>query len=121
LPEDKLVALFNGIDLSRFDPAVGREARQEVRARFQIAETAIVGLILAQDFERKGVRQAIRALAMVADRRLTLLIGGKPNPAEYRRLGQKLNMQDRGIFSGPVGKSGCVLSGSRLLSAAHPV
>ena len=102
LAEDRCATLFNGIDLNRFDPAVCREDRQAVRGRFQIADSSIVGLLLAQDFERKGVRQAIEALAKVSDRRVVLLIGGRPDPTKYRHLAESLRVQDRVIFSGPV-------------------
>jgi UDP-glucose:(heptosyl)LPS alpha-1,3-glucosyltransferase len=103
LPPEKLAALFNGVDLNRFNPAVGREARKEIRARYNIAESAIIALLLAQDFERKGVGQAIEALAGVDDQRLTLVIGGRPDPARYDRLAQRLGVRDRVIFVGAVG------------------
>jgi UDP-glucose:(heptosyl)LPS alpha-1,3-glucosyltransferase len=102
LPSGRLRSLFNGIDLGKFDPALYPAARAEIRQRLGIAESAILGLILAQDFERKGVRQAIEALAQAADDRLCLLIGGKPDATKYRRLAERLGLGGRVIFTGAV-------------------
>ena len=58
--------------------------------------------MLAQDFERKGLGQAIRALALVNDPKLILVVGGKQDPAKYRRLAASLGVAERVIFAGPV-------------------
>jgi UDP-glucose:(heptosyl)LPS alpha-1,3-glucosyltransferase len=100
LPDDKLVSLFNGIDLTKFDPALRPESRQLIRDRFSITHDEVVGLMLAQDFERKGLRQAIEALAKAPG--LVLLVGGKPDPAKYRQLAKSLGVSDRVIFAGQV-------------------
>jgi UDP-glucose:(heptosyl)LPS alpha-1,3-glucosyltransferase len=75
LPKEKLKKLFNAVDLSRFNPRE-REARGEV-----------TGLIIAQDFERKGVPEAIAATRMVnqsraaGESRLRLVVVGKEHAA----------------------------------------
>jgi UDP-glucose:(heptosyl)LPS alpha-1,3-glucosyltransferase len=102
LPADRLVALFNGIDLKKFDPAIGRERRLQVRDRYGIDSSAVVGLMLAQDFERKGLGPAIEAMGKSPDAKLVLLVGGKPDPAKYRRLVDGLGLGRRVIFAGPV-------------------
>jgi UDP-glucose:(heptosyl)LPS alpha-1,3-glucosyltransferase len=86
LGEDRLVKLFNGIDLRKFDPAARPEAGVELRKKLGISPQQIVGLMLAQDFQRKGLKEAMLALARVADQRLILLVAGKDDPSVYRRL-----------------------------------
>ena len=76
--------------------------RQEIRNRHQIPASAVVGLMLAQDFERKGLGETIEALAAVKDPRLTLLVGGKPDPSRYQRLAASLGVTQRVNFVGPV-------------------
>ncbi|HSZ56834.1 MAG TPA: glycosyltransferase family 4 protein [Tepidisphaeraceae bacterium] len=101
LPEAKLATLFNAVDLAKFDPASRRGAGDEARRRLQIAPDNIVALIIAQDFARKGLRQAIVATAKVDDPRLVLVVAGKQDPAAYRRLAQEHGVADRVIFAGP--------------------
>jgi UDP-glucose:(heptosyl)LPS alpha-1,3-glucosyltransferase len=67
LPPERIVKLFNAVNLERFEPAPPPEIpRKEINA-----------LIIANDFERKGVLQTIRAVERVDDRRLNLDIVGR--------------------------------------------
>jgi UDP-glucose:(heptosyl)LPS alpha-1,3-glucosyltransferase len=97
LAESRLVKLFNGINLQKFDPEARPEAGAELRKKLGISPQQIVGLMLAQDFQRKGLKEAIGALARVADQRLILLVAGKDDPSPYR----KLPGADRVRFAGP--------------------
>lgn len=97
LPESKLAALFNAVDLAKFDPAARPDAGREVRRRFNLADDRPVALIIAQDYERKGLAEAITALPPD----LTLLVVGKQDPAAYQRLAAQQGVADRVIFAGP--------------------
>ncbi len=85
LPPDRTARLFNAVDLDRFDDAshVGGAG----------------ALLIAQDFERKGLRQAIEALAKVPSLNLTVV--GGDDAARYRRLATSLGLADRVHFAGP--------------------
>jgi UDP-glucose:(heptosyl)LPS alpha-1,3-glucosyltransferase len=100
--DEKLVSLFNGIDLTRFNPESDPRAKSAVRKRFGLADDALVALMLAQDFERKGLAQAIRALAMAQNPKVFLLVGGKPDPTKYKKLAFSLCVADRVIFAGAI-------------------
>jgi UDP-glucose:(heptosyl)LPS alpha-1,3-glucosyltransferase len=100
LPEAKLATLFNATDLKRFDPESRPDARVEIRKRFAISDEQIVGLMIAQDFVRKGLREAIAGLAQVSDSRLVLLVVGKEDPSPYRKFARQLNVANRVIFAG---------------------
>jgi UDP-glucose:(heptosyl)LPS alpha-1,3-glucosyltransferase len=91
LPPQRLATLFNAVDLSRFEP--GEDSRPRER---------IAALMVAQDFERKGVRQAIEAIAAVADPRLTLTVLGRDDSAPYLHNAERLNIAGRVHFTGPV-------------------
>ena len=101
LPAGKLVTLFNAVDPARFDPDSNPQAADQVRKQFRIAPDNVVALVVAQDFKRKGLRPAIEALARVPDKRLVLLVVGKPDPRPYRQLAQRLGVADRVVFAGP--------------------
>ena len=100
--DQKLVSLFNGIDLKRFDPGQNPSTRASVRDQLGIGPDAIMGLMLAQDFERKGLQQAIEAIALAKNPRLVLVVGGKPDASAYRGLASSLGIANQLRFAGPV-------------------
>lgn len=100
LPEDRLATLFNATDLAKFDPAARPDAGREVRRRLGLGEDRVVGLMIAQDFERKGLREAIAAAARVVDGRFALVVVGKQDPAPYRRVAERLGTAGRVVFAG---------------------
>ena len=91
LPDARLVTLFNGTDLARFAPA-------GPRADFGV--DGPVGLMVAQDFARKGLREAIRALRDVPG--WHLIVAGRDDPAPYHALADELGVAPRLHFAGPV-------------------
>lgn len=101
LPTDRLATLFNATDLHKFDPAARPGAGAEVRRRLGIADDKVVALIIAQDFARKGLREAVLATARVRDPRLVLVVVGKGKTDAYRDLARREGVADRVIFAGP--------------------
>jgi UDP-glucose:(heptosyl)LPS alpha-1,3-glucosyltransferase len=131
LADSAMRTLFNAVDLNRFDPQSDPEAGLRLRRRLGIGADRVVALMIAQDYFRKGLRQAILATAKIADGRaaagkfnivkamagqsmanqagadptaadrLTLLVVGKQDPAEYRHLAADRGVGDRVIFVGP--------------------
>jgi len=74
---NRLATLFNAVDLARFDPSARPSAGAELRKYLHIAPGKVVALMIAQDFARKGLREAILATAKLRDRRLMLLVVGR--------------------------------------------
>jgi UDP-glucose:(heptosyl)LPS alpha-1,3-glucosyltransferase len=56
--------------------------------------------MIAQDYHRKGLAEAIAALARIQDKRLVLLVVGKQDPSAYRKLAQRQGVGDRVFFAG---------------------
>jgi UDP-glucose:(heptosyl)LPS alpha-1,3-glucosyltransferase len=100
LPEAKLATLFNAVDLKKFDPAARPAAGADIRLKAGIASDRIVALMIAQDFQRKGLREAIAALAATNDPRLVLVVVGKQDPRVYRDWAASRGVADRVIFAG---------------------
>jgi len=86
LPPDRFATLMNAVDLARFDPSAIAGQGRDVRERLKIRPEQVVALIVAQDFARKGVREAVEAVRRVGDARLVLLVVGKDDFAPYARL-----------------------------------
>ncbi len=98
LPDDRLAVLFNAVDLEKFDPARRPDAGAEVRRRLGLGDGPLA-LIVAQDFGRKGVREAMAAVGGIAGARLVVV--GRPDAGPYRRLARAGGHADRITFAGP--------------------
>ena len=96
LPDERLATLFNAVDLSKFDPttpAVIRERAEESdRGGWEQA------LLIANDFDRKGVKYAIAALAQMKDGPLELAVVGRPKPSAYKRQAHSLGVGNHVYF-----------------------
>ncbi|MFT3788740.1 MAG: glycosyltransferase family 4 protein [Tepidisphaeraceae bacterium] len=82
----RIVALYNGIDTSRFEPNDLAERRRAMRKSLGIAADRPLALFIGNDFARKGLDTAIRALAKLPDRHATLLVVGSDAPRSTRSL-----------------------------------
>lgn len=90
LPDNRLATLFNAVDVHRFVPAEPQPRSGTVRA-----------LMVAQDFIRKGLREAIEALAKLGEPRLHLTVVGRPRREPFVRLAQRLGVERQVTFAGP--------------------
>lgn len=98
---DNLIVIPNAIDLKRYDRALRPDAGADVRRQFGIAPQQQVGLFLAQDFARKGLKASLHAVAQLHDPAFTLLVVGPDNPAPFQRLANRLGLSRRVVFAGP--------------------
>jgi UDP-glucose:(heptosyl)LPS alpha-1,3-glucosyltransferase len=96
----KILALLNAIDTRHFEAHRDEGAGQAIRRKFGLDDSDIVALMVATDFVRKGLRPAIAALAKVKDRRLKLLVVGRPAAGAFAALARKLGVEKRVIFAG---------------------
>lgn len=86
-----LPILFNAVDTKRFHPG---QAERPQRDR-------ITALMIAQDFDRKGLREAIGAIKLVTEPRLILRVVGKQATGPYQRLAEREGVASRVEFAGP--------------------
>ncbi len=89
-PAARVEVVPNGVDPGTFLP--DGDARRQVRATLGLADEALLALFVGGDWERKGLRFAVDAVAR--DERWHLLVVGTGDPAGYRG--------DRIHFQGPV-------------------
>jgi UDP-glucose:(heptosyl)LPS alpha-1,3-glucosyltransferase len=99
--EPRLVKLFNAVDLNKFDPSARPESRAQIREQLGVTDDQVLALLISQNWELKGVRQAIEALSRLEDRRLTLAVVGKDNPRPYQAVARTLGVANRVHFPGP--------------------
>jgi UDP-glucose:(heptosyl)LPS alpha-1,3-glucosyltransferase len=100
LGEDRLATLFNAVDLPKFDPGERAGVGANVRAKYASKDGDVMGLIIAQDFERKGLAEAIEGLADARTERLQLVVVGKQNPRHYRAMASREGVEAQVHFAG---------------------
>jgi len=97
----KLHLVRNGVDIERFHPDAKALHRSTMRRRLDIDEATPAFVLVGSGFERKGVAQALRALARVAGAAL-VVVGTDKHADRYRSLAGSLGIADRVRFTGAV-------------------
>jgi UDP-glucose:(heptosyl)LPS alpha-1,3-glucosyltransferase len=100
LPEARLPLLFNAVDIWQLDPQRLPSAGASKRAELGIRPDQLMALMVAQDFSRKGLRQAIQAMARMPRSQFVLVVVGKDDPAPYRREIHEAGLGSEVIFAG---------------------
>ena len=98
VPDDRIVTIPNGINISRFTPS-NREMRAQVRRSLGISLEQPLILFVGSRFRIKGLKYAIEALARMRTDAV-LLIAGDDNERPFRKLAARLGVSDRVIFAG---------------------
>lgn len=99
-PRESIHLIPNGIDLSRFDEAKLSVLRAETRNRLAIAANAKVLVLVGSGYERKGVAQAIEALARSESGATLLVIGNEKRVSRYQSLAKRLRVSENTRFLG---------------------
>jgi UDP-glucose:(heptosyl)LPS alpha-1,3-glucosyltransferase len=80
VPRERIRVVYNGVDVDRFSPSRRDEFRDATRRQFGIPGDAVLALAVAHNFQLKGVPTLLRALEILAPKRLPLhavVVGGK--------------------------------------------
>jgi UDP-glucose:(heptosyl)LPS alpha-1,3-glucosyltransferase len=103
VPPDQMRIVYNGVDLQRFSPAYRDQYRNAVRARLGVADKLLL-LIVAHNFELKGVPTLLRATARLAaeGRAVHLAVAGGKRTARYERMARSLGAASAVTFLGGV-------------------
>jgi UDP-glucose:(heptosyl)LPS alpha-1,3-glucosyltransferase len=86
----RVSTIQNGVDAERFAPGQRREDAGRLRAKLDIAEERLVALFIAGEWEGKGLRQLIEALARASG--WALVVAGKGDRRSYERLAGELGV-----------------------------
>ena len=100
VPEAQLSVIYNAVDSEVFSPAL-REHRAAVRTRLGVPDHATVFLLVGSGYVRKGVAQAIAALARLPGDTYLFVVGRDKARGRYKRLAQKLGVANRVALLGP--------------------
>ena len=95
VPDADLDILPNGFSRAEFNPGDRWHHRAEMRQRLDFASDATVIVFVANESERKGLPQLLRAIARLKDPSLHLLAVGKFDPIPMASLAENLGLGDR--------------------------
>jgi UDP-glucose:(heptosyl)LPS alpha-1,3-glucosyltransferase len=101
VPPSDVDILPVGFDPTEFNIARARAARAEERRRFGLTDDHKVVLFAANELERKGIRQLLRALALLDDPSVRLLVAGRASLVAYRGLISELKLGEQVQEAGP--------------------
>lgn len=90
-PRERIHLIQNGIDLSRFDEAMLDRLRAETRNKLGLSGRKVL-VIVGSGYERKGVAQAIEALARSKSGAALLVIGHEKRISRYRSLAKRFGV-----------------------------
>lgn len=99
VPEDRIMIIYNGVDLARFSPENKKKWRDDTRDNLSIPKGSKVLLFVGSGFERKGLKTLIHAIPLIKGDVKTLIVG-KGNTNKYKALAEKLRVSDKIIFLG---------------------
>jgi UDP-glucose:(heptosyl)LPS alpha-1,3-glucosyltransferase len=100
LAAEKVVTLYNGVDLKRFTPAGDESARHEIRAALDITDGAPLVAFVGNGFGRKGLRFLIEAWPKVARGAHLLVVGSDQKSRWYQRAARRRGVGARVHFIG---------------------
>ena len=102
-PRERVLVLYNGVDVRRFTPALRDEHRSGTRNALGISDDEVVILLVANNFRLKGVAQLLQALAGLKGQGVSGfrgLVVGKGRIRRARRLARRLGVEERVVFAG---------------------
>jgi UDP-glucose:(heptosyl)LPS alpha-1,3-glucosyltransferase len=99
VPRERIVVIPNGVDGTVFRPVADPAAKRALRERLSLPADEFIALFVGGDWERKGVRDGISAVAGLADTKFVIL--GSGNVVAMRAHATKLGAESQVIFPGP--------------------
>lgn len=87
---DRVVTIHNGVDLETFAPGTRRAEALALRSSLEIGQERLLVLFVGGNWEHKGLRWAIEALARAPG--WDLAVAGRGNPRSYRELARSLGV-----------------------------
>lgn len=81
ISDNSIKVIYNGVDINRFKPL----SKKEIRAIYGLPQDKKIILFVGSGFKRKGLDNLIRALGMIRDEDILLLVVGKGNVEAYMK------------------------------------
>jgi UDP-glucose:(heptosyl)LPS alpha-1,3-glucosyltransferase len=93
--------LYTGLDPERFEPQRRQQMRRESRAQIGLAEDSFAVVLVGNDWLNKGVPVLLKALALLPDAKIELLVVSREDSAPARAMASSLGVEGRVHFLPP--------------------
>jgi UDP-glucose:(heptosyl)LPS alpha-1,3-glucosyltransferase len=100
LAPERVVTLYNGVELDRFAPAHSAAERAAIKRELGVPDSRSAVLFVGNGFARKGLRFLIEAWPTISNDARLIVVGADRSAASYERLVHRLGLNDRVIFLG---------------------
>jgi UDP-glucose:(heptosyl)LPS alpha-1,3-glucosyltransferase len=97
-PHEDLPVMYMGIDHAKFNSQLRMETREEARQQLGIHNEQFVLLLVGNDWRKKGLYTLLRALPLLADCPVLLLVAGDDEKLPYQEQIQRSGLSDRVRF-----------------------
>jgi UDP-glucose:(heptosyl)LPS alpha-1,3-glucosyltransferase len=101
VPADRLHVIYSGVDTEAFHPRLRDEHRASIREQYAVPADAPLFLFVGSGFLRKGVVQALSALARQPPSAHLLVVGYDRKARRFERQARALGIDNRVRFVGP--------------------
>ena len=91
VPEDRVMVVYNGVDLDRFNPNHRKSSRNELRQQLRISEEEVMILFVGSGFERKGLEYLIKSVQYMDQKKWKLVLVGKGKWKKYLNFASEDN------------------------------
>jgi glycosyltransferase involved in cell wall biosynthesis len=89
---DRVRTIHNGIDTDAYAPGSREAEAQAMREQLRIAQDRLVAVFVGSEWERKGLRPILHALALAPE--WSLVVVGHGDEGRYRELAESLGVAD---------------------------
>jgi len=101
VPEDDIIPIPPGVNLTEFNPENKKKVRPRIRNQLNYTEDDFLLLFTGYEFKRKGLKHIIQSLVNTPSK-VKLLVVGRDDPTPYIKLSEKLGVKDRITYTGMV-------------------
>jgi glycosyltransferase involved in cell wall biosynthesis len=89
---DRVMTIHNGIDTDAYAPGSREDEARAMRERLHIPQDRLVAVFVGSEWERKGLRPILHALALAPE--WSLVVVGRGDEGRYRELADSLGVGD---------------------------
>ena len=93
VPEDRVMVVYNGVDLDRFNPSHRKSSRNELRQQLKISDEEVIILFVGSGFERKGLEYLIKSVQYLKQKKWKLVLVGKGKWKKYLNFASEENRE----------------------------